>query len=764
MKCVAILTLLASMAFAAAEEEVCYITQTDCDTPFGQDFSFDALSQVDVWTYGKLGAGEYMQLDADTPEVTHVFQVDDEVDEDARFYFKLLEVSDFGNAVPLIRVGESYFNIASSFALAVGAEETTSFSSNLGTIAVTATRLSSGSTTYTVYIPKAIIGSDRLLTIGMRLAGAGSAVAGIDDTNLFFDCQCSTTVADCENPFGQDFTLEEQAEVWLNGKLGDGGAYMQLDADTPEVTNTFQVSTAYDAEFSFKLLEVSDFGDAVPLIRVGESYLNIASSFALGIGAEETSSFGTITVTATRLSSDSTAYTVYIPKAMFSGGLLTMGMRLTEAGSAVAGIDDTDFDFAGCQCSTTVANCDTDTFGQDFTSTAQADVWTNGKLGAGDYMQLDTDTPEVTNTFQVSTAYDAEFSFKLLEVSDFGDAVPLIRVGEYYLNIASSFALGIGAEETSSFGTITVTATRLSSDSTAYTVYIPKAMLSGGLLTMGMRLAGAGSAIAGIDDTNLIFDCGKDGGGGGDPHIMRWDRERSSFHGECDLVLVHSDKFHNNAGLDVHVRSTIADYYSYFESSVLRVGEHVMDFQGENFFVNGVKHTAADLPITLGNTYKYTISEVTLAEGMNPLFYNYYKVDLHDNSSILFRFYKHFLTISINGHVTDFSDAVGLMGDYQHGDMVGRNGQIMDDFDEFGFEWQVSPDETMLFHDARAPQLPYERCRMPTAARPSRRKLRGVDRRLLDAAQTACAHVQADRDLCVDDVVATGDLGMATVW
>jgi hypothetical protein len=421
-------------------------------------------------------------------------------------------------------------------------------------------------------------------------------------------------------------------------------------------------------------------------------------------------------------------------------------------------------------CITTQADC-VNKFEQDFTSVDHAEVWTNGKLGAGDYMQLDADTLEVTNAFQVSTDYDAMFSFKLLEVSPFGDAVPLIRVGDYYLNIASSFALENGDEETSYFGEIKITATRVSSDSTTYTVHIPKTMFADGLLTMGMRLEGAGSAVAGIDDTDLIFDCPGDpdgewkaGGGGGDPHIMRWDRERSSFHGECDLVLVHSDKFHNNAGLDVHVRSTIADYYSYFESGVLRVGEHVMDFQGKNFFVNGVKHTAADLPITLGDTYKYTISEAPLTEGMNPRFYNYYKVDLHDNSSILFRFYKHFLTISIDGHSHDFSDAVGLMGDYEHGDMVGRNGQIMDNFDEFGFEWQVSPDDSMLFHDARAPQLPYERCRMPTAARPSRRKLRGADRRLLDAAQTACAHVQADRDLCVDDVVTTGDLGMATVW
>ena len=41
----------------------------------------------------------------------------------------------------------------------------------------------------------------------------------------------------------------------------------------------------------------------------------------------------------------------------------------------------------------------------------------------------------------------------------------------------------------------------------------------------------------------------------GDPHIHRWNQERYSFQGECDLVLVHSDQFHGD-GLDLHLRTT----------------------------------------------------------------------------------------------------------------------------------------------------------------------------------------------------------------
>ena len=48
-------------------------------------------------------------------------------------------------------------------------------------------------------------------------------------------------------------------------------------------------------------------------------------------------------------------------------------------------------------------------------------------------------------------------------------------------------------------------------------------------------------------------------------------QEHDSFHGECDLVLLHSEEFHNGAGLDLHIRTTIQDYFSYIETAALRV-------------------------------------------------------------------------------------------------------------------------------------------------------------------------------------------------
>ena len=253
-------------------------------------------------------------------------------------------------------------------------------------------------------------------------------------------------------------------------------------------------------------------------------------------------------------------------------------------------------------------------------------------------------------------------------------------------------------------------------------------------------------------------------GGGGDPHFQRWGQEHDSFHGECDLVMVHSEQFHNGAGFDLHARTTIEEYFSYIETAALRVGDNTLQFFKDHFFLNGVSYNVADLPMTFGDEFKYTITNAAVESHKNAKFYQYYKVDLHEDSSVLFKFYKKFLTIDIAGSEKDFADAVGLLGDYHNGDMISRDGDVFTSFEAFGFEWQVSPEDPQLFLELRAPQLPFEMCRMPTAARPARRHLR-ADKALMDSAKQACAHVQGGGyDLCLDDVMTTGDVGLAELW
>ena len=264
-----------------------------------------------------------------------------------------------------------------------------------------------------------------------------------------------------------------------------------------------------------------------------------------------------------------------------------------------------------------------------------------------------------------------------------------------------------------------------------------------------------------------MCDPTKSGGGGGDPHIRRWNRERSTFHGECDMVMVHSNAFHNNAGFDLHARAVMMDdLYSYFDSAALRVGEHTLEVQRHEIIINGVSHKEDELPLTFGGDFKYTIDKAPVEPGKNPLTRQYYKVNLHEDSIIMFKWYKHLLTIDVDGHENDFSDSTGMLGDYHTGNMNGREGQLMDDFTAYGFEWQVNPKyDPILFQEARGPQLPNEQCRMPSQAMSSRRRLLRSDKVLMEQAQTACAAKKGgDFELCVNDVLLTGDIEMAQAW
>jgi len=412
----------------------------------------------------------------------------------------------------------------------------------------------------------------------------------------------------------------------------------------------------------------------------------------------------------------------------------------------------------------------------DFENTAEADVWLFGKIGgegtSNQYLQLDSDTVEISKTFDAPAddTTSATFQFDFLSVESLADdQLVLIRVGDYYLNLTSAVKnLLMGDNRKEYFGDIEVDTTRLGFSTTIRaTVKIPARMYAVGHIALGVR--STGGSVVGVDNVSLTLECEdtfggttKAGGGGGDPHFQRWDREHGSFHGECDLVMVHSDKFQSGAGLDLHVRTTIEDYFSYIEIAALRVGESIVEFHQDHFYLDGVKYAPRDLPLTFGN--HVTISNGVVEAGKNPNYYQYFQVDLNEHSSMLFKYYKKFLTIDVNGHAKDFNDSVGLLGDYKTGNMLSRYGAVMSDFDQYGFEWQVNPGDAKLFREDRGPQLPYEPCRMPTAARPAR-KLRGADAALYESAAAACAHVSgSDVELCVEDVLATGDIGLASMW
>eukprot|EP00977_Amphora_coffeiformis_P003345 scaffold620_cov169-Amphora_coffeaeformis.AAC.15 len=251
---------------------------------------------------------------------------------------------------------------------------------------------------------------------------------------------------------------------------------------------------------------------------------------------------------------------------------------------------------------------------------------------------------------------------------------------------------------------------------------------------------------------------------GGDPHFKRFRApRRQTFHGECDLVMLKSPL------LDLHIRTTIAQHYSFIELAAMKIGERILEISAGNpnlVLLDGQVHSVNDSkPFVFASVYKNTT-------------YKYYKADalLESKSYILeitpwvfvrVKMHAEFLTVSVHGD-GDLEGAVGLLGRFPDGALVTRSGEVVTiPFVEFAAEWQVNPDDGILFKESRSPQLPYERCRMPSTPRPSRRMLRFSAGGLYQQALEACRQVDyfaEDIDLCIDDILATGDVGLANIW
>ena len=242
----------------------------------------------------------------------------------------------------------------------------------------------------------------------------------------------------------------------------------------------------------------------------------------------------------------------------------------------------------------------------------------------------------------------------------------------------------------------------------------------------------------------------------GDPHFNRWHNDvRDTFHGECDLVFLHDEDVAGQP-LTVHTRTTIEDSFSYVDAVAMKYGDDAIEFQHDAIYLNGAKVQDE--------------SEVVFGEGNKIVKVDDKKrkfvVDIQGKVAVNVASMKKFMSVSISGN-SALVDSTGILGDYETGDMIGRHGQEFDNFEDFAFEWQVNPEDPQIFMDARHPQLPYERCRMPSmSAEARRRKLRGADRKLLEAATEACVknHIPANVQSCIDDVMFTGELELAEAF
>ena len=133
-------------------------------------------------------------------------------------------------------------------------------------------------------------------------------------------------------------------------------------------------------------------------------------------------------------------------------------------------------------------------------------------------------------------------------------------------------------------------------------------------------------------------------------------------------------------------------------------------------------------------------------------------------ATILVQLFVEFVKVKFEGPSKElFGKTVGLLGDFETGKTLARDGKtVMNDFTEFGDEWQVLPSEPRLFHEVVQPQFP-ELCIKPEDPRGERKRRLSESAYTFEEAEAACGKNLSDpldiKD-CVYDVLATQDMGM----
>lgn len=243
----------------------------------------------------------------------------------------------------------------------------------------------------------------------------------------------------------------------------------------------------------------------------------------------------------------------------------------------------------------------------------------------------------------------------------------------------------------------------------------------------------------------------KEGGSFGDPHVKTWTGHVFDFHGACDIVLAHVPDFNNGQGLDLHVRMTMRDDWSYISEAALKIGDDVLHVGGNaEYHLNSVQ--GAELPLTVGG---FAVKVVHKTEKTHR-----FDIDLKEQGKIRIKVYNEFLGVNFQKAGDDFQHAVGIMGEFETGALLSRNGQVIEDTNVYGQEWQVHDDELQLFPEKKGPQYP-EACEMPVPKALSQRRLAESMVSFEDASKACADWDMESKEACIYDVMATGDLEMA---
>jgi hypothetical protein len=255
-------------------------------------------------------------------------------------------------------------------------------------------------------------------------------------------------------------------------------------------------------------------------------------------------------------------------------------------------------------------------------------------------------------------------------------------------------------------------------------------------------------------------------GAGGDPHIKTWNGEQFDFHGVCDLVLLSNPEFDNGRGMNIHIRNMqYRRFWSYISTAAVSIGENILQIMGGKdsmkYFLNGMVKDASssngDSVIDYFAGYKLKFKSISNKAVE-------YNIVLDNEESILLKTWNGFVSISVKSpQMEHFASSVGLMGSFPNGIKLARdNVTIISDSNIFGQEWQVIESETKMFFETEGPQFP-KKCNIPSIVDMRRRLSNSIV--TIETAKAACTGVnKKDKDLCIFDVLATDDIGLAGAY
>jgi hypothetical protein len=245
--------------------------------------------------------------------------------------------------------------------------------------------------------------------------------------------------------------------------------------------------------------------------------------------------------------------------------------------------------------------------------------------------------------------------------------------------------------------------------------------------------------------------------------VKTWKNEHFEYHGQCDMILTKDPQFADGLGLEVQIRTKLVRFWSYIKDVAIRIGDDILEIEGAgdpevgetrywmNLEYNGHLESIGGFPVSL-----HVRSKVKRR----------FEIDLNSKfpgQKIVIYLYKEFVKVDfVNGSEESYGNTMGMLGDFKTGETRARDGTtVIDDFTQFGNEWQVRPFEDMLFHDISDPQFP-KRCIEPEDPQGERRRRLDESTVSEEQAEKACAQLQDpwERKDCVYDILATQDLDM----